>query len=486
MKRAPSLVPLFLLFCLLSPAGAIEIVIDYTYDTNNFFNTQAKRDALQAVADRYSEIIEGNLAAVEPSGTMSGTSPGWRIGFKHPGTGDSIDLSTAANAGTDPLNSSGENPAEVYGFPGLSADQWILFAGGRPQASAGSGGTGTGTNFTTTFDDVHGPMHRGFNDNTPGANSVFDLPRWGGSISFNTGETWHFDLTTAAPFGSVDFYSIALHEIGHALGLSTAFNQFPTDGAGKYTGADGIAAFNGDNGSSVSFLSLQSAGNRHFADDVHKSFVFSAGTPVSVGVVPTGTRQDLVMDPVAFFSGQQQRLELTNVDVAALRDLGWETLDAPDVPDFSRPDNRTGRNLLSSVGNNIYQTLSGQQFQLRSKRARKVRAVLGVQNDGNIDDSFAVFGTKGNRTFRIRYTAGGANVTSAMIRGNHNTGLLTPNSIHQVSILVKPKKKRIKKVIRRPGLKIIKYRKKTRSFLLRAISDNDAGAIDFNRLRVRT
>ncbi|MEM6750936.1 MAG: hypothetical protein AAF612_10740, partial [Planctomycetota bacterium] len=178
------------------PASAINVVVDYSYDTNNFFDTQAKRDAMQAVADRYSRVITSSLAAVSPAGTGSGTSAGWRIGFTHPGTGGSVQISTAASSATDPLVGVGAAVANEYGFAGLTADEWTLFVGGRAQSAAGSGGTATGTNFTTTFDDIQGPMHRGFDDNTP-SDSVGDLPRWGGSISFDTGRTWHFDLDTA-------------------------------------------------------------------------------------------------------------------------------------------------------------------------------------------------------------------------------------------------------------------------------------------------
>ena len=45
----------------------------------------------------------------------------------------------------------------------------------------------------------------------------------GGSASFATQSVnWHFDHTTAAPGSKTDFYSIALHEVAHGLGLATA------------------------------------------------------------------------------------------------------------------------------------------------------------------------------------------------------------------------------------------------------------------------
>lgn len=321
------ILPAILLLSVAAPGThAINIVVDYTYDTNNFFDTQNKKDAMQAVADRYSRVITSSLAAVSPSGTSSGTSAGWRIGFSHPGTGASFQISTAASSGSDPLGGSGA--ADVYGFAGLNADEWKLFAGGRALSSAGIGGTGTGLNFTSTFNDESGPLHRGFMDNTP-SNTVNDLPRWGGGISFDTGRTWHFDLATTATTGTLDFYSIALHEVGHALGLSTSWNQWADDGSGNYVGATAIAAYNADNGTSATSLNLVSASDNHWEDGTYDSLVFSLGGAVTVGTVPTGTLQDLLMEPIANFSSSVNRFELTNADVGALQDLGWMVVPEP-------------------------------------------------------------------------------------------------------------------------------------------------------------
>ncbi|MEM6279042.1 MAG: matrixin family metalloprotease [Verrucomicrobiota bacterium] len=334
MKALPSFLLLFTSFwiCLgtVKTTGAALIVVDYTYDTNNFFNTQEKQDAMQAVADRYSRIITSSLAAVSPSGTATGTSAGWRIGFTHPGTGNSWDVSTAANAASDPIVAAAGAgfTANEYGFAGLNADEWILYAGGRSLGAAGLGGSGTGVNFTSTFDDVNGPMHRGFMDNTP-TNTSGDLPRWGGSVSFNTAENWHFDLDTAADFGEVDFYSIAMHEVGHALGLNIDWNQWEQSN-GVYLGAETLATYNAANGTSLTELDLVSSTNPHFADGVYDSTIFEAGDPNLVGTVGLGNPQDLLMEPIANFTPTQRRIEITELEVAALRDVGWETIPIPE------------------------------------------------------------------------------------------------------------------------------------------------------------
>lgn len=324
-----------LLLLSLVPANAFIVEVDYTYDTNNFFDTTAKRDAIQAAADRFSRVMTDNLTGVGPGGTGTGTFAGWRIGFTHPGTGNSFQVSTAASPAADPL--AGAGVADVYNFAGLSADRWILYAGGRPQSAAATGGTGTGVNFTSTFTDLNGPMHRGVISETPGptTNTAADIPAWGGAVSFNSALNWHFDTTTVPAGGTVDFYSIALHEIGHALGLSLSFNQWEQfDTGGTYTGPNAVAAYNADNGTSLTELNQVSATNEHWEDGTYDSIIYAGGDPNYVGTVGEGNLQDLLLEPIANFTPTQRRIELTNVDVAALTDLGWSVVAIPEPSAF--------------------------------------------------------------------------------------------------------------------------------------------------------
>ena len=76
---------------------AIEIVVDYTYDSGNFFDQQFKRDTIEAAAARFSRIITSELLEVQPNELS------WRIGFTHPGTGENYQVSTADNLSSDRL-----------------------------------------------------------------------------------------------------------------------------------------------------------------------------------------------------------------------------------------------------------------------------------------------------------------------------------------------------------------------------------------------
>ncbi len=256
-----------------SQISAINILLDYRYDTNNSFDTQLKKDTLQAVADRYSHIITTSLLGV----TLTDGPVDPRIGFTHPGTGDPWDVSPAASADSDALSESAE--AETYRGPwSIAADDWMLYAGGRSMVAAGSGGTGSGLNFSSVFADGTSVLNRGFR----ASGSVSRLPVWGGAISFDNDaeRLWHFDLATTAPFGYVDLYSVALHEIGHALGLSISWEDWTQwSSGGMFSGPQAVDVYNADHGTSLAALDEQSATNHHWEDGAYDSRIFSPADP---------------------------------------------------------------------------------------------------------------------------------------------------------------------------------------------------------------
>lgn len=318
------------------PARAIEVVVDYRYDTNKFFtNNEAARNALQAAADRYGRVITSELSAVNLP-TESAFDP--RIGFTHPGSGNSYRISTAASSTTDSVITAFNQPAaDEYRPITIAANQWILYAGGRDMAAQAAGGQLGVVNFPGVFSASDSVVNRTFRSTTA---STANLPVWGGSIAFDSnGTNWHFDHATPVPNGAVDFYSFALHEIGHALGLNRSFLEWTshiTPGTTKYRG-QAVDAYNGDNDPDVDALNIESAAlpfNPHWDEGAYDSYIFSNAGPNYVDTVGSGALQDLLME---VFLSLGRRFELTNVDVAALRDVGWSTVEQlnPQPGDFN-------------------------------------------------------------------------------------------------------------------------------------------------------
>jgi hypothetical protein len=102
--------------------------------------------------------------------------------------------------------------------------------------------------------------------------------------------------------------------------------------ASQFTGPNAVAAYNADNGTSLTGLMEVGATDGHWKDNTYDSYIFHNGDPHYVGTVGTGVKQDLIMEPVANFTTSIKRFELTNVDVAALKDVGWSVIPQIDPP----------------------------------------------------------------------------------------------------------------------------------------------------------
>ncbi len=322
---------LFWLICSLSLpicASGITIQVDYRYDSNGFFDASGNprgadgaakaRAAIAAAAARWSAIIDQSLLKVETTDDELDV----RIGFTHPGTGNYHEVSSAASNDTDALVAAGVRIAEEYrdGMH-IPKDVWVLYVGARPLNARGVGGTGSGTNFTQVFDNVESHLNRGLNSGQE------SLPTWGGYVSFdNDGSTmWHFNHLTALDDASAtDLYSLALHEIGHALGLnavSAEWSRHLMDNS--FAGNFAVQAYNALHGTSIESLRLDPSGDLHWEKGTYQSPIFHEEMANYIGTGGRYAFQELLMDPNPPVG---KRFEATVVDVAALRDVGWSVI----------------------------------------------------------------------------------------------------------------------------------------------------------------
>jgi hypothetical protein len=256
-------------------AAAIDLIFDYTYDTNNFFDTPTRKNILETAGAFFESRIHDNLGAI-----TSGDGNSFNINF------------------SDPADGSTEN---IGGFSVAENELWI-FAGGRaiPGSTLGIGGPGGySASGTGAFIDS---LDRG----QAGVASNNDFAPWGGSIAFNTGASWYFDqdVSTSESFSGNDFYSVALHELGHLLGFGISDSWDARVSGTDFTGPASVAAF----GRNVPL----EADARHWLD----------GTQ---GLL-NGVLEETAMDPIIFTG---TRKEFTELDLAALSDIGWEVTAVP-------------------------------------------------------------------------------------------------------------------------------------------------------------
>ncbi|MEC7567158.1 MAG: Ig-like domain-containing protein, partial [Planctomycetota bacterium] len=273
--------------------AGLTIALDYSLDTNNFFADQTRKDTLQRAATVLESRINDDLGTINPTGANT-----WNATLTHPGTGTSHQINN----------------------PVIPVDTLVVYVGARDIGSLGIGGPG-GYNASGTqsfLDSISTRGQTGIDDDTP--SNTTDFAPWGGHITFDTSATWNFgnDMPVS---GQNDFYSVALHEIAHVLGVGTADSwDNQVNGSGQFTGAESVAA----NGGNIQLNGDQS----HWDNDVESTLPNS------------GAIQEAAMDPNLTVGTRKQ---FTVLDWASLEDIGWEIGDtfAPtinSVTDVTTPE----------------------------------------------------------------------------------------------------------------------------------------------------
>lgn len=267
-----------LLLAMSSQAHAnIDIQFDYSYDTAGFFSSNAgSMTALEAAAAVFETRFADSLWAIDSSGANNFSAV-----FFNPSDPFGVDISLAKqDFATDVIRVyvGGANLASgtlgLGGAGGYSCSGIATFC-----ADAASRGQGTVSGATAT-----------------------DFALWGGSISFNSAETWHFGTTTTGlDTYEADFYSVAVHELAHVLGFGIAdsFSNLVTGGV-----------FHGATTGPVSL----------YGDEAH----WAEGTMSVVNGVP----QEAAMDPTVYIG---DRKRFTELDYAAMKDIGWDVTPVPEA-----------------------------------------------------------------------------------------------------------------------------------------------------------
>jgi len=308
-------------------AQAVTVRVDYSLDAgsfgNKFFSSMnpqgdagaaAARNALDAAAAFYSNKLEDTLAPIQIPPDLHSTWGGtakwsWTYSISDPKTG---------------LQSS--NPG-----PNIPADEYTIIVGARnlPGDELGRGGPGGGGwshtesgNFSPAETAYIAQTTAQFESAVEMRGETSGFARWGGSITFDTlgSKPWHFDLTTPPAENENDFYSVALHEIGHVLGFGASAQWDGFLNGATFVGPQAMAQYF-QNGPVPVIVGGPEGGH------------WSAANTGSTVYGGTASQQSIMVP--ALPSGI--RRQLTNLDAGALVDLGWEIDLPPIVPgDYNR------------------------------------------------------------------------------------------------------------------------------------------------------
>ncbi len=261
------------------PARAnIDIVFDYNYDSSGFFtgSNSSRQTLLNAAASVFETRFTDNLTAITSSGPSG------------------IDHFNVAFADPSATQTKTVNDYSV------AADKIIVYVGAYNLGSnvLGQGGPG-GYNVSGTQDFVNNAVSRG----QPGAlgapASQTDFGPWGGTLSFNNTANYYFGTDAPPATAGFDFYSIAVHELGHLLGFGTADSYYHYVANGVFTGP------------AVNTLTT----NPPVTNDGH----WATGT--------TYMGQEAAMTPDI---AAGQRKNFTELDFAAMKDIGWQVTAVPE------------------------------------------------------------------------------------------------------------------------------------------------------------
>lgn len=333
MRRSLCLLTLLIASVFGSAHSSADIVVDYSNDSNNFFiNNPTARLALEAAVSDLNNVLNLALGSINSDTTVGnsggGTELTWNFDYRYtnPSTGtiETIADSRLADNELRIFVGARNLGGSLLGQGGPTGIRWQI---------SGTLGAGSASDAVLAAQAAHqhgrmdGPVISTASGNVAGANYSFDIGPTIGNLWFdqdtdNNGvadssstleQNWHFDHTAPVAAGKSDFYSVALHEILHSIGIGTADSWDALVSGTEWLGTE-VVALNGTG------AGLIDSGSGHFASGVMSTRLSD------------GAAQEVVMSP-SILNGT--RKELTALDLAMLRDIGYGNAGVTAIPEPS-------------------------------------------------------------------------------------------------------------------------------------------------------
>lgn len=314
------------------PASALTIQIDYTYDT--FFSTNATAKAtLEKAAADLSHYLGATTISAVPVSSFTGVNGDsmvtidWGLSFQNPSLATSvIELSNFSSAADTITIYAGMMPLQTgaLGIGGPVGASYTLTGSGSSATWAGAVNAAVGASNAGLSRDG-GAVAGSFDGSSTlgSATAEYSLAYGilGGVISFDNdtnndgvadgatalAQYWNFDYNLTSFPGKNDFYSVALHEMMHALGLGASDSWDELVSGTTWLGENAIAL----TGIGTSLVSLS---GDHIAPSVKSTSLFN------------GALQEVAMDPSQTVG---TRKYMTHLDLAFMEDLGYTAVPEP-------------------------------------------------------------------------------------------------------------------------------------------------------------
>ncbi|HEY9624170.1 MAG TPA: pre-peptidase C-terminal domain-containing protein [Crinalium sp.] len=242
-----------------SSSTPFKIQFDYRFDTNGWF-TPERRTALEAAARVWENIIRDDFQNIPKGSILSVVDPQTNL------------------------------PAQFNSD--YEIDDLVIFVGARDIDGAGQTLADCGP--TAAWEEGSSLESRYWGSK---------FQPWTASLSFDRAESWFFDATpdtaTDIPTGQHDFISTAIHEIGHALGISASKAYDNLSSNGFFTGANAIAQ-NGGN-------PIPLSPNGHIQD----------------GFIASKVGTEAALDPSQTIGTRKLP---NNLDISLLADIGYQVI----------------------------------------------------------------------------------------------------------------------------------------------------------------